>query len=272
MISSAIAQFIDLLQREPLLYGAVLLLLAGLTLFSLYQIFRSYHYYRMMSDTPTAKIATAAQGYAELEGRGKLLDGEPITSPLTNEKCLWYRYRVEERNRSGKNEWRVIERGVSEHLFAVDDESGESVVDPDGAEVIPNQRRRWQDDSRYGGGRGEASLLSLLIGKSQYRFTQELILPHSDLYLIGRFQTLGNAAEMVDDREALRTLLASWKADQATLLRRFDKDNSGHIDATEWEAARQAARQELLQQRLQRAGGAVTHLISRAETLNRPFI
>jgi hypothetical protein len=36
-------------------------------------------------------------------------------------------------------------------------------------------------------------------------------------------------------------ILREWKRDHATLLRRFDRDGSGHLDEREWELARRTA-------------------------------
>jgi len=52
---------------------------------------------RAMGDTPTSRIASAAQGYVELRGLGKAMGGTPLLSPLTHLPCLWYRYKTERR-------------------------------------------------------------------------------------------------------------------------------------------------------------------------------
>src|SRR3989339_1598907 len=52
---------------------------------------------RAVRDTPTSKVASAAQGYVELVGRGRPY-GEPLISKLRALPCLWYRYKVEQRD------------------------------------------------------------------------------------------------------------------------------------------------------------------------------
>jgi len=47
---------------------------------------------RAIRDTPTSKIASAAQGYVELTGRGHPF-GEPLMGQLSRLPCLWYRYK-----------------------------------------------------------------------------------------------------------------------------------------------------------------------------------
>src|SRR5687768_16103865 len=49
-----------------------------------------------MSGTPTSRIASAAQGYVELLGRGRNLPEFKVVSPLNQLPCVWYRYIVEE--------------------------------------------------------------------------------------------------------------------------------------------------------------------------------
>ncbi len=61
-----------------------------------------------------------------------------------------------------------------------------------------------------------------------------------------------------------RELLARWKHDQAGLLRRFDHNHDGQIDAQEWESARAAARSQ--------AEGTVLHSpIERVGVIGQPI-
>jgi hypothetical protein len=46
-------------------------------------------------------------------------------------------------------------------------------------------------------------------------------------------------------------LLTQWKHDQKALLARFDRNHDGRIDAAEWDAARQAAVEEVRSQTVQ---------------------
>jgi len=48
---------------------------------------------RIIEDTPTSKIRSAAQGYVELAGRGELMEGEPVAlwHPAPVKNCLhWW--------------------------------------------------------------------------------------------------------------------------------------------------------------------------------------
>src|SRR5574340_130547 len=47
----------------------------------------AYRRTRAVADTPTSKVASAAQGYVELIGEGRPLGGAPLLSPLTQLPC-----------------------------------------------------------------------------------------------------------------------------------------------------------------------------------------
>ena len=88
---------------------------------------------RTIRDTPTSKIASAAQGYVELLGSGHPF-GEPLLGQLSRLPCLWYRYKIEQRNSERK--WRSMDSGESDDSFILRDETGECVVDPEQAEIL----------------------------------------------------------------------------------------------------------------------------------------
>lgn len=56
--------------------------MAVITLRLFYLGFRQLHRARLIEDTPTSRIRSAAQGYAELEGRAVAL-GDPLYAPLS---------------------------------------------------------------------------------------------------------------------------------------------------------------------------------------------
>lgn len=179
--------------------------------------------YRAIADTPTSRIASAAQGYVELTGSGEPLAGLPLLSKLTGLPVLWYRWRVEEKR--GKD-WHTIDSGESDDSFILDDGTGTCVVDPASAEILVQEHRTWNEGSRR---------------YSEWNFTQG-----QQLYAIGEFRT-HNAALEFDAEADTRALLDEWKRDQPTLLKRFDLDRNGEISMQEWGLARSAARREVEQ-------------------------
>ena len=177
---------------------------------------------RTIRDTPTSKIASAAQGYVELTGRGHSF-GDPMLSKLSLLPCLWYRYRIE--HRESEDKWKIVDSGESDDSFMLRDETGECVVDPEQAEILTRHRDQWHD--------------------GDYRYTEWKLIEHDNLYVIGAFRTQGGSSMDFDSREELGALLAEWKKDMPSLHQRFDLDGNGTLDMQEWMLARSAARREV---------------------------
>jgi hypothetical protein len=137
-----------------------------LLVFSFAMWVRGFGAARTLSGTPRAKVASAAQGYAELAGEAVAL-AAAVDSPFSGVPCLWYRYLVE--RKSSKGEWTTSDWGVSREPFVLRDETGDCVIDPDGFEVVSYRTETWQAG-------GE-------------RRTEHLIMAGDPLYAIGDFRT-----------------------------------------------------------------------------------
>ena len=250
--------------------GFAVLLAAG----GLWGLIRFVRRVRLIEDTPTSRVRSAAQGYVELVGRGALMPGPPVVSPLTGTTCTWYHYRVEERVRSGgRNEntrWRTIDSGTSESLFLLVDETGECIIDPEGAEITPSSKDVWYANSS--GWFGAPPSSRGLFGGGRFRFTEHRMLPGDPLYAIGMFRSVGGATEIPDVREEVRALLRAWKRDQAKLVSTFDGDGDGQIDIEEWESVRRAAQQEVLKNNAERARAPASNLMVRTRDSRRPYL
>lgn len=261
------------LSPEGFWFILALLVLASGAAF--YFIWRSLHRARIIEDLPTARIRSAHQGYLELEGEGRLLDGAPIAGPLTGTHCLWYRYRIEHRetHRDSRgrrsSSWSTIQSGVSDGLFAIDDGTGRCIVDPDGAEVVTVDRDVWYGYDEFPRQGPPASKSWFRLGGGDYRYTEERLMPGA-VYALGWFNTVRNAPGDVNTEVAL--LLRDWKGDQPGLLSRFDRDGDGRLDATEWDAAREAALQEVIRLRSHRPHAPDSNLLSRAPSDRHPFL
>jgi hypothetical protein len=212
--------FIGAQAESPLVWLGVALSMALLSIFGWLGALRRW---RHISDTPTSSIATAAQGYVELIGRGKALEGLPLVSPLNGLPCLWFRYIIEHKNPEG--DWKQERKETSDASFLINDGSADCLVDPDGAEVLCKRKDVWTEgDTRY---------------------TQWLLLAQEKIYILGQFVTR-SALELTLNREGdIRDLLAEWKRDHPHMLQRFDLDADGQICLREWELARSAARREI---------------------------
>lgn len=184
----------------------------------------AYRRTRAVADTPTSRVASAAQGYVELIGAGKPLAGAPLLSPLTQLPCLWFRYTVERKD--SENKWVQESKGESDASFILDDGTGECLVDPEGAEMLVTKKDTWIEGDR--------------------RYTQWLLIERQTIYALGQFATRGSVDLDLSVADDVKHLLAEWKNRPAELLQRFDLDKNGHLDLKEWELARAQARREVL--------------------------
>lgn len=219
---------------------------------------------RLMQDTPTSRIRSAAQGYVELSGYAKLIDGPPIHAPLTHSPCVWWRYTIEERRTTHSNgrrttRWVTVDRGMSDDLFKLVDDTGECIVDPEAATVVPGVRHRWRGATRRPTTGPKAGGWGVF---GRYRYVEHLIPPLSPLYALGQFRSQG-VHHSFDEAAQVRDLLADWKRDEARLLAEFDADGDGSIDLQEWEAVRAKAIETVRSQLVQQATETDLHVLSR---------
>ncbi|WP_177418398.1 GIDE domain-containing protein [endosymbiont of Lamellibrachia barhami] len=256
--------------------------LSLLSLAALFFSFRNLAHARTIEDTPTSRIRSAHQGYVELNGEAAAMKGEPIITPLTHSPCCWFRFKIERRGEKG---WRTVRQGGSEGLFLLKDESGECIVDPDGAAVTPSEKSVWygsnslpQTGPATGGLDFNSSTtlfgLNLNIRSyrsgGHYRYTEETIYPGDPLYAIGLFKSFGEADRLAMRQDMVRERLRQWKQDRAGLLARFDRDGNGAIDMGEWESARRKAEREVASEQLIEDHPSL-HTLSQPDS-NRPFI
>ena len=180
------------------------------------------HYRRAVLDTPTSRVGSAAQGFVELQGTARPVDGQDILSPVTQLPCLWYRYVVEQRRR---DTWEVIDSDESIAAFELDDGSGVCLIDPAGAQIESSHKElRTLGDQRQ---------------------TEWVLLKGDTLNAIGEFCSVRGEDQVLDTHADEGALLADWKSDQTSLKQRFDLDGDGEISQREWMLARLAARREV---------------------------
>jgi hypothetical protein len=220
---------------------------------------------RTITDAPTARIQSASQGYLELGGTARPHQGQ-TAGPLTGTPCLWYRYSIEERKRSGKSEhWVRIEGGDCPTPFALDDGTGRCIVEPARAHLKLRRRTRWQGPQRSPRNRERGWLFS----SDRYRFTEERIEEGDPIYLLGYFETPRRGPE---ERDRLRrALLKVWKQDPARIAR-FDRDGDGSLSPEEWELARQEAATLAESAELEQASKPVTPRVRDTGDARQPYV
>lgn len=245
---------------------------------------RSFQNARVMEDTPTSKIRSAAQGFVELAGtQDTAMDRTPI-APLSGRPVTWWSYKIEKKERSAggdggrKTTWRTVETRTSSNLIRLDDGTGQVVVNPAGAEVTPSSSDTWYGSERKptrGPGPGGSGLVDWggMVGTSRrrYRYTEKIMRPGEPLFALGHFETRRGAVDS-DERARRRTeLLAEWKADPAALAARFDEDGDGRVDMHEWERARAAAEAAVEEQAAREERQPAADLLLKPPD-GRPFI
>lgn len=197
--------------------------LSAVALISFFAWGGNFRRQRLIGDTPTSRIGSAAQGYVELQGYADFHPGNQTLSKLTALPCVWFRYTVE--RRTDDNKWERVDAGQSDFSFLLRDTSGECVIDPDGAEIISRHKQAWRD--------------------GDYRYTEWVMLAKEPLYAIGEFVSFTGVSAPLSASQDVGALLAEWKRDRPALLARFDLNQDGRIDLEEWALARAEAKRQV---------------------------
>jgi hypothetical protein len=238
---------------------------------------------RIIEDTPTASIRSAHQGYVELAGSAKQMDGEPILAPLTRLPCCWYSYKIERR---GDKSWQIMDQGISDHLFLLQDDTGDCIIDPDGAKVTANNKDVWHGASRTPIPLMKNNLpsnwkLLLKLGQpvnrgislgASYRYTETRIHDGDQLYGIGLFKTLDEVDHIQQRSEITRELLREWKKDRQSLLFEFDRNRDGKIDQQEWNRVREKAENQAMSEHQELIQGSVLHSLCDTGSNSHPLL
>jgi E3 Ubiquitin ligase len=222
---------------------------ALLAIFALYRFFVRLRRERLVADTPAVRIRSAAQGYVKVHGQALPASQQPTAAPLSSRPCVWWSYEIahQERDSKGNTHWRTVDSASSVELFVLADEDARCLVGPVKAEITPTVRDVWYGSASWPtngppvGGSG-------LFHSSAWRYTERLLGVGERVCVMGELRSHSETGANVD--AAAAALLHEWKNDQGALLARFDADHDGRLDATEWEAARQAAIREVQAQAL----------------------
>ena len=183
----------------------------GLGAAGLYWFYYGFSRQRFVADTPTSRIASAAQGYVELCGEAFRLRGVRELFAQNGVACLWYR-------RVGGTEPDAAADGTQEP-FGVRDETGYAIVLPYHAYVEPVRRHTLND--------GEGKV-----------YVEDRIYAGDKLYILGEFTS---SEPSFDLEKAVANKLLQWREDPRALLAQFDANRDGNIDAQEdWKMRVQA--------------------------------
>ena len=265
---SALSEWAHTAKADDFWLFVILLVLAaiGSFIFAYVYLIRK----RIIQDTPTSKVRSAAQGYIELIGCGELFPGDIITAPLTKTSCTWYSYSIEKKKNSGKNShWVTIEQGDSDTLFLLIDDTSQATIDPEGAVVTPTTTTIWYGHSKYPSS-DSAKKQSQYMG--DYRYTEKRMHPGDMLYSIGLFATVGGAGAVINVNDDVRELLAEWKKDSEALLKKYDVNQDDQIDMNEWQQVRDDALKQVLANHTDQKTAPTIHLMSKTCDKRRPYL
>jgi len=160
-----------------------------------------YRRVRLIEDTASTSLNSAAQGYMAMSGKTSLYDNEAVRGPNPElPPMLWY-----------KNHMFQSWAG-----FLLSDESGRCTLDPRGAEVITPTYS--YNDHHY-----------------------NAIYPGEMIYVIGQLHTLKKHRNDYERNALVSKKLREWKGNNNQFLDYFDSDKNGKIDEGEMRNAKHAA-------------------------------
>lgn len=158
-----------------------------------YKGVKQYNHKKHMNELPTSKIRSIAMGLVELHGKARGYK-ELLKSPMSMKDCIYYRYKVEKLVSTGRHTyWVTLKEGHSGRYFFLEDETGNVLVDLDGADIDINK------DTRKSSGmfkdppekiksflKKEGLSYEGLFGINKtMRYTEWFIAPEDELYIVG---------------------------------------------------------------------------------------
>jgi hypothetical protein len=224
----------------PAHFTAVAVFAGAFAAFALWRFLVRLRRDRLVGDTPTARLRSAAQGYVKVNGRALSAGTAPFAAPLTGRPCVWWSYEIAREDRDeNQRSWEIIESASSIELFALEDEGARCLVGPVRAEITPTARNVWYGKTERPA--GPPPERAPLLRAGPWRYTEQLISAGSQLCVMGELRSHSEAG---DASKAAAAKLHEWKQNQQALLERFDLNRDGRLDEAEWDAARRAAERE----------------------------
>ena len=115
-----------------LLCAAAALLMMGLGSFFGFRRIKTKRY---VENIPTSPSAGLAYGPAEIKGIVECDPKRSLKGPISDAKCVYYRYKITERRRSGKKTRTVVIKDEKQYVpFQCRDSEGVIAIEPEGAE------------------------------------------------------------------------------------------------------------------------------------------
>jgi len=190
---------------------------------------------RQVENTPTSKVRSIAMGMVEVKGRA--IRQYALVSPMSYAPCVFYRLTKYHR---GKNqEWLISSVSSSDNVpFYLEDETGRVSVDPSSCRVNAGSKQE--------GIPGQFGLMHQNFD-SDVKWVEEFIAEGTHIYVLGFASVKRNPGPSMNERRiaALRELKRNPQS-----LQQYDADGDGKISEAEWDSAREAVEEQLLEQSL----------------------
>lgn len=238
--------------------------------FCLFLSLRSFGKARLIEDTPTSKITSAAQGYVELIGSA-VPDQQLLSAPLSGKACLWFRFRVERYDTTGKrSSWRVLRSGTSERSFFLEDDTGRCHIHPEGADVRLRQSKRWYGNSEIPVPNSDRTGTNFFLSGQRYRYTESLIQDGDLLYALGSFNTVAPESSDIQIQTKASEIIDDWKSHKSYL--RSKGDMEGEVSDSEWTQFRLSAEKEAHAFVMANYDSSVAHVLQKPDSDRQHFI
>ncbi|PTN11374.1 E3 ubiquitin ligase [Nitrosomonas aestuarii] len=261
----------SLLQSENQFF--LLVFSSSMALICFWLTFRYLKRARLIEDTPTSKIRSAAQGHVEIKGTVSYGENKELIAPLSGNSCVWYTYKIQRYQRSGKNShWSTVEEGTSNKSFLIQDNTGICVINPEGAEILTEHSRTWYGNTEKPKQTKNTNNFFNVISGRRYRYIEKFIYVHDLIYALGNFKTSGGGRDVPSNHQMTGQVIREWKQDYNQVLNHFDQDKNGKIDILEWEAVRAAASQEAEKRRQHLSKMPTVYTLSNTIHKQHPFI
>lgn len=177
----------------------VLIFIYYLVGFIAYKGFVNWRKLRLIRNTPTSKIRSLAMGTVEIKGEvRKGLEDLILEAPFSGDKCLFYKYEIEEFRGTGRRKrWDTIDEGQIGVRFWVDDGTGKVIVDPEGAELelpydneirVDSEEEETQEIREFLG-RNDISGPGGILADNDRRYKEYYVTPGEYVYVFGYAST-----------------------------------------------------------------------------------
>lgn len=143
--------------------------------------YASYHRFQLLENTPTSKVRSASQGFAEVAGVAMcpasetdgvvLSESNVLTAPISGRPCIWWRVSVYKSRSSKFGRGPVLDSTTnSATAVAVQDETGKVIFFPIFARMDHFESTRLEDDN----------IIEV----------EELVFHGQTIYVAGQFKTI----------------------------------------------------------------------------------